>query len=207
MLVVGGGNSGTQIAVELAKDRETFLSVSSKLTYLPLTINSRSIFWWFDKVGILKASASSFIGNAIQRKGDPIFGFELKNAIKNQEIKVKPRLVNTERNELIFADTSKIKVNNIIWATGFEGSYPWLEVDGVIEEGKVIHKRGITRENSLYCIGLPWQYRRGSALLQGVGFDAKFITEQIINHCKIRRGRLDKGKALLPEDFLPLSKC
>lgn len=179
VLVAGGGNSGTQIAVELAKERETFLSIGSKLTYLPLTINNKSIFWWFDKVGILKASAGSFIGKAIQRNGDPIFGYELKNAIKNQEIKMKPRLVNTEKNDLIFADTSKINVDNIIWATGFEGSYSWIEIDGAIENGEVIHKRGISPKNGLYFIGLPWQHRRGSALLQGVGFDAKFIAEHI----------------------------
>lgn len=179
VLVVGGGNSGTQIAVELAKDRETFLSTSSKLTYLPLTINNKSIFWWFDKAGILKASSDSLIGKAIQRKGDPIFGYELKNAIKNSKIKVKPRLINTERNELIFADTSKIRVDNVIWATGFEGLYPWLEIGSIINEGKVIHKRGITKKDGLYFIGLPWQHRRGSALMQGVGFDAKFIAEHI----------------------------
>lgn len=179
VLIVGGGNSGTQIAVELAKYSKTFLSVSGKLTFLPLTINNKSIFWWFDKAGILRASAGSFIGKAIQRKGDPIFGSELKNAIKNKEIKVKPRLVKTEGNELIFADTSKIKVDNIIWATGFESSYPWIEIDGVMENGEVIHKRGVSPKNGLYFIGLPWQHRRGSALLQGVGFDAKFIAEHI----------------------------
>ncbi|MFJ6414397.1 hypothetical protein ACIQLG_16575 [Terribacillus saccharophilus] len=117
------------------------------------------------------------MGKAIQRKGDPIFGDELKNAIKNKEIKVKPRLANTEGNELILADTSKIKVDNIIWATGFESSYPWIEIDVVMENGQV--KRGVSPKSGLYFIGLPWQHRRGSALLQGVGFDAKFIAEKI----------------------------
>ena len=36
VLVVGGGNSGMQIAVELAKTHEVTLSISHPLTYLPL---------------------------------------------------------------------------------------------------------------------------------------------------------------------------
>lgn len=60
VLVVGGGNSGAQIAYELSKERETLLAISNKITYLPLAIQEKSIFWWFDKFGILKASANSF---------------------------------------------------------------------------------------------------------------------------------------------------
>lgn len=73
-----------------------------------------------------------------------------------------------------------IKVSNIIWATGFETEFPWLQIDGVLDnEGKVIHSRGVSKIQGLYFIGLPWQYRRGSALLQGVGYDAKHIVKKI----------------------------
>ena len=95
-------------------------------------------------------------------------------------MKVKKRVIGVNKNQLIFEDNTKLKVNNIIWATGFKTEYPWLQIDGVLDkEGKVIHYRGISKTRGLYFIGLPWQYRRGSALLQGVGYDAKYIMTKI----------------------------
>src|SRR5699024_7710725 len=61
VLVVGGGNSGAQIAAEISQGRKTYLSTSQRLMFLPLVVKNKSIFWWFDKVGILKATSKSFI--------------------------------------------------------------------------------------------------------------------------------------------------
>ncbi|MFC7686372.1 hypothetical protein ACFQU5_10510 [Ureibacillus sp. GCM10028918] len=48
-------------------------------------------------------------------------------------------------------------------------------------DGKIIHHGGVTNVKGLYFIGLPWQHRRGSALLQGVGFDVKYIIDYLNN--------------------------
>lgn len=67
-------------------------------------------------------------------------------------------------------------------ATGFHSIYPWLKIDELFNaDGKIIHHRGVTNVKGLYFIGLPWQHRRGSALLQGVGFDAEFIIKHLSN--------------------------
>lgn len=182
VLVVGGGNSGAQIAVELSEERETYLSYSGKLTYLPLVLKGKSIFWWFDKLGIFNASNTSRLGKFIQKKGDPIFGYDLKHAIKQKKIIPKERVIDAKHDLVIFKDLSTLKVNNIVWATGFKSSLSWLEIKNLYDkEGKIIHHRGVTKVKGLYFIGLPWQYRRGSALLQGVGFDAEYIVNQITN--------------------------
>lgn len=182
VLIVGGGNSGAQIAVELSKERETYLAISKKISYLPLSILNKSIFWWFDKLGILKASSTSFLGRRIQKKGDPIFGFELMEAIKRKEVIIKSKVIAGKHNQITFEDLSTLNVNNIIWATGFESKYPWLEIEEVFnEKGNIIHFRGVSNIKGLYFIGLPWQHRRGSALMQGVGFDAEFIAQHLNN--------------------------
>ncbi|MFK2826723.1 NAD(P)/FAD-dependent oxidoreductase [Bacillus sp. B190/17] len=180
VLVVGGGNSGAQIAVELSQERETYLSVSQKIKFLPLKIGNKSIFWWFDQAGILKASHDSWIGRKIQEKGDPIFGSELKKAIQNGHIILKNRTVHSRETVIHFEDKSTLKVQNIIWATGFISDYSWLNIEGVLNNiGKPIHHRGQTEIPGLYFLGLPWQHRRGSALLQGVGEDAQSIMRHI----------------------------
>lgn len=145
-------------------------------------VRKRSIFWWFDKLGVLNASNTSILGKFIQKKGDPIFGYELKHAIKQKEIILKKAVISGNQNEIIFQDSSKLEVNNIIWATGFSNPLSWIQIEGVFDkEGEIIHDRSVSTVEGLYFIGLPWQHRRGSALLQGVGNDADYIVKQIIN--------------------------
>ncbi|MED5048664.1 NAD(P)/FAD-dependent oxidoreductase [Bacillus siamensis] len=180
VLVVGGGNSGAQIAVELSKERVTYLACSNKPVYFPLWIGKRSIFWWFDKLGVLHASHTSILGKFIQKKGDPIFGYELKHAIRQKKIILKQRVIAGKQNEIIFKDSSSLEVNNVIWATGFKNPLWWMKIEGVLDkEGRIIHHRGVSAVKGLYFIGLLWQHRRGSALLQGVGNDAEYIVKQM----------------------------
>lgn len=180
VLVVGGGNSGAQIAVELSEHYETFLSVGQKPRILPLTVVGKSIFWCFDKVGLLQADRNSRIGKKIQSQPDPIFGLELKDKLKNNRITLKGRTQSIVNNEIQFEDSSTIAVKNIIWATGFKQDYSWIEIPNLLDHsGKIKQNRGITDIEGLYFLGLPWQHRRGSALLLGVGDDAEFLSQKI----------------------------
>ncbi|MGG1397615.1 NAD(P)/FAD-dependent oxidoreductase [Bacillus salipaludis] len=182
VLVVGGGNSGAQIAVELSENNETYLSVSQKIRFMPLKFAGKSIFWWFDKLGILRADRHSFIGKKIQSQGDPVFGYELKEKIKNRSVIVKSRTKSIHKNEIQFEDHTSIMVNNIIWATGFTPNYRWIEIPNLLNpNGEVNHKRGVTEIDGLFFLGLPWQHRRGSALLLGVGEDAEYLYKYIRN--------------------------
>ncbi|PAE41486.1 flavin-containing monooxygenase [Bacillus sp. 7884-1] len=180
-LVVGGGNSGAQIAAEISMERKVYLSVGQQLKFLPQNIANRSIFWWFDKLGVLKANVHSKVGQFIKNKPDPIFGFELKSQVTNGRVVLKPRAISANKNDIFFYDNTRLKVSNVIWSTGFKSDYSWLKIPEVLDEkGLPIHQRGLTSINGLYFLGLPWQSRRGSALLQGVGTDAKYIVEKLL---------------------------
>lgn len=80
---------------------------------------------------------------------------------------------------MFFKDNTKLQVDNIIWATGFKQMYSWLDIDIYNKKGTIKHRRGVTSIRGLYFLGLPWQYKRGSSLLQGVGEDAKYIMNHI----------------------------
>lgn len=185
VLVVGAGNSGAQIAVELANTHKTYLSTIGKLRFLPLFIMNKNIFWWFDKIGILKATRDSFIGRKLQLYGDPIFGTQLKTKMKAGLVHLRERTKTASENEVIFADASPLKVDNIIWATGFRPNYDWLNLPNLVDkQGNIIHKRGITQQKGVFFLGLPWQYRRGSSLLEGVGKDAYYLYQHILTHIR-----------------------
>ncbi len=182
VLVVGGGNSGAQIAVELAKERQVTLAISHPFTYLPLRVLGKSIFKWLQFFRLLYAGIDTKRGQWFKRQRDPIFGHKLKQFIAEGKIHIKSRVIAVNGNEVSFYDQTKEVYDAVIWATGFTPNYDWIEIEGAIaSNGHPIHERGISPEQGLYYIGLPWQYQRGSALICGVGRDAEYLAEFIVN--------------------------
>jgi putative flavoprotein involved in K+ transport len=66
-----------------------------------------------------------------------------------------------------------------VWATGYRADYDWLDIPGVVREGHVVHRRGVTEVPGLYFLGLSWQHTRGSALLGFVNDDAAYLADRI----------------------------
>ncbi|MBT2372545.1 NAD(P)-binding domain-containing protein [Pseudomonas fluorescens] len=81
-------------------------------------------------------------------------------------------------------DLAKAGVTTIIWATGFAVDYSWLNVDAFDASGKPQHQRGVSSEQGVYFLGLPWQSRRGSSFIWGVWHDAKHVADHIATQRK-----------------------
>src|SRR5215204_7199093 len=56
VLVVGGGNTGFQIAKELSTSHAVELAIGSRQTPLPQKLLGRDLFWWLTKLGLLQKS-------------------------------------------------------------------------------------------------------------------------------------------------------
>ncbi|MEF3309443.1 NAD(P)/FAD-dependent oxidoreductase [Paenibacillus sp. GYB004] len=180
VLVVGAGNSGAQIAVELSKTRDVLISMGHQPKFMPVELAGKSIFWWFHKSGVMKATISSPFGRWLSKQPDPIFGKELKILSDRRVILTKPRAVKAAGRTIWFQDQSELKVDNVIWGTGFISDYGWIHIPGVVQpSGKPVHRRGVSPIEGLFFLGLPWQNRRGSALIGGVGEDARFLYEYV----------------------------
>jgi len=82
-------------------------------------------------------------------------------------------------NPVLELDLTEVGITSILWATGFDVDYSWLKVDAFDNQGKPKHERGISAEDGIYFLGLPWQSRRGSSFIWGVWHDAKFLADQI----------------------------
>jgi Predicted flavoprotein involved in K+ transport len=76
-------------------------------------------------------------------------------------------------------DLAAAGVKTVIWATGFGQDFSWLNVDAFDEDGKPAHQRGVSTEQGVYFLGLPWLSRRGSTFIWGVWHDAKYIADHI----------------------------
>jgi putative flavoprotein involved in K+ transport len=87
-------------------------------------------------------------------------------------------------NPILTLDLAAAGVKSVVWATGFEVDFSWLQVDAFDEHGRPKHQRGIAPERGIYFLGLPWLSQRGSSFIWGVWHDAKHIAD----HIAIQRG-------------------
>jgi putative flavoprotein involved in K+ transport len=184
VLVVGGGNSGFQIAEELAAaGRPVDLSIGTKLPVLPQRFAGRDLFWWLTRLGLMRVSLESRLGRRMSSR-DFIIGSS-RRRLKAAGVRFRPAVADAGERTVSFTDGTSLDVGLVIWATGYRSDYSWIDIPGVIGEGKVVHRRGVTDVPGLYFVGLSWQHTRGSALLGFVHDDTAHLAGRIAAHNQI----------------------
>jgi putative flavoprotein involved in K+ transport len=176
VLVVGGGNTGFQIAKELSPTHKVALSVGARQLPLPQRPLGRDLFWWLTKIGILSATVESRLGRRL-RERDTLIGSSPKEIERRYGVEVKPRATSASGRTVTFEDGTETPVDAVIWATGYRPDYSWIDLPVFDPDGDPRHRRGVTDVPGLYFLGLTWQYTRGSALIGWVKDDAAFIAE------------------------------
>ncbi len=181
VLVVGGGNSGFQIAEELAAGRRVDLSIGTANTLLPQRLLGRDLFWWLTRLRLIRVPAGSRLGRRMQARGEFVIGTS-RRQLESAGVRIRPRLVAADGRTVRFADGSTLDVDAVVWATGYRSDYSWIDIPGVLQDGRVVHRRGITDIPGLYFVGLTWQHTRGSALLGFVAEDARHLAHHARLH-------------------------
>jgi putative flavoprotein involved in K+ transport len=75
-------------------------------------------------------------------------------------------------------DTARGAISTIVWATGFEPDFSWLDLPVFDGKGRLLHQGGIVAPG-LYALGLPFLRTRKSTLLDGVADDARVLAGHI----------------------------
>jgi len=178
VLVVGGGNSGFQIAEELAVTKNVDLAVGTRMPALPQRFLGRDLFWWLSRLGVMGVSLESRVGRKMAKR-DVLIGSS-RRRLRRAGVTFRKRFERAEGKRAVFADEGQLDVDAVVWATGYRPGFSWIDVPRVTDEnGRILHRRGVTGAPGLYFVGLPWQHTRGSALLGFVGEDAAFIATAI----------------------------
>ena len=179
VLVVGAGNSGAQIALELALVRKVWLAGKSTGS-VPRRFAGRDIFDWIWPV-LTRATLDTRLGRRLRDRvsgsGDRLIGIRERD-LKDAGVARVGR-VTGERDGLPECETTVLDPAVIIWCTGFDSDYSWLDVP-LDAHGRPFHDRGVVRNvPGLYLLGLRLQHRVTSSLIGGVREDAAFIADQV----------------------------
>ena len=182
VLVVGAGNSGAQIALELARTRRVVLA-GRDTGSIPRRFLGRDIYDWIWPT-ILRASTDSLIGRRLASRmvgGDPLVGIT-RGDFAAAGVTRAGRMVGVREGQPLLEDGSVPAVRTVIWATGFGPDFSWLDLPALDPAGRPLHRRGVSPIPGLYFLGQRLQAHVGSSLIGGVGRDAREIVAHIARH-------------------------
>lgn len=182
VLVVGDGASGRDIAAEVRPLQPVLLAAGRSRKLFPERVLGKSIWWWLNLLGILKAPPQSRIGRML--KGSDAFPDRDRSteSLASRGIRILPRLTEASGRVAQFADATSADIRTVIWAVGYQDDTSWLDIsEAKGPAGAFLHEAGISPVKGIYFVGRPWQRNRASALIMGAGSDAELIVQRLLS--------------------------
>ena len=187
VLVVGAGNSGADIAMELVKDRPTWLS-GPDTGHIPVNIDR-----WFSRhvafhvvrfVGVHVLTMRTPMGRRLRdhkmSSGDPLVRVKPR-WLEAAGVQRVPRTVAATGGRPQLEDGRVLDVQNVVWCTGFGKDLSWIDLPIFDDQGEVRHERGIAvDEPALGFVGLRFQFAFASDVLPGFNRDARYVVDRLV---------------------------
>ena len=82
--------------------------------------------------------------------------------------------------EVLSLDYEAANIGAVIWCTGYQSDFRWVEIPVFDGKGYPGHERGVTQVWGLYFLGLPWLYTWGSGRFSGIARDANYLADYIV---------------------------
>jgi putative flavoprotein involved in K+ transport len=187
VLIVGAGNSGVEIGVEVARTHPVLLS-GRKVGQLPMdTRKPRQgrlafpIVWWvWEHVLTEDRKAGRKVqAEALEGHGEPLIRQKEKDIVA-AGIQRAPRIAGVVDGRPQTEDGEVLDVANVIWATGFRPDFGWIDLPGLDATGRLANARGcVVGQPGLYVLGQEFQYMFNSHTVGGVGKDAGHLVQQL----------------------------
>jgi putative flavoprotein involved in K+ transport len=186
VLVVGAGNSGAEIALDLSRAAKRVWLAGRDVGQIPVNSGIGRAFggrlFWLLASRVM--SVDTPIGRRIKENalhhGVPL-GRARRPEIAAAGVNLTPRVSGVQSGKPKMEDGRILPAEGVIWATGFHPDYSWIRMPVFDELGYPRHVRGVVPDApGLYFVGLVFQTALSSSLLGGVGADAAYISRQII---------------------------
>jgi putative flavoprotein involved in K+ transport len=186
VLLIGAGNSGADIAMDVAPAHETWLAgrhpghvpfrVGSLAARLIVPILFRGIF---HRVLTVDTPLGRRARPKVISKGGPLIRVKPSD-LAAAGVQRTPRVTGVKEGRPMLADGRVLDVANVIWCTGFHPGFSWIDLPVRGDDGEPIHERGIVPgQPGLYFVGLHFLYAFSSSMIHGVARDAERIADTI----------------------------
>ena len=187
VLLVGAGNSGAEIALDVSRNHSTWVS-GRDTGHVPFKIDGlasrlflmRFIFRFvFHRLLTVKTRPGRSARRKMFTQGGPL-------------IRVKPRQLTVAGIQRVskvrgvinglpeLEDGRTLDVANVIWCTGFGHGLSWIDLPIFEAGGEPRHESGVAiGEPGLYFVGLHFLHAFSSTMVHGIARDAERIADTI----------------------------
>lgn len=192
VLVVGLGNSGAEIARDVASAHPVWLSgnahgeVPFRHGSLASHLGFRIVRFLLHHVLSKRTPIGRKVGPKAAATGGPLIRVKTKD-LEALGIRRVSRVVGVRDGLPLLDDDRTLDVPNVIWCTGFRHVFSWIDLPVFDGHGTPIHDRGVvSSEPGLYFMGLAFQFALSSEALPGMPRDAKHLVKRIAERARAR---------------------
>ena len=200
VLLVGAGNSGAEIAIEVARTHPTWMS-GRDVGEVPFRISS-----WvgqhllapfvlrvlFHRILTVNTPLGRKVRPGVLSRGGPLIRTRRSN-LRTAGVERVVRVAGVKDGWPVLTDGRVMSdVANVIWCTGYHAGFDWIDLPVLDEDGEPRHERGlVASEPGLYFVGLHFLYALSSTMIHGVGRDASRVVDAIVRRTAESVGTAD----------------
>jgi putative flavoprotein involved in K+ transport len=197
VLVVGAGNSGADIAMEVAKSHPTWMA-GKEPGAVPFRIEpfvARNFLVSVVRfVGHHVLTVRTPIGRKVRPKfmasGTPLVRVKPKDLVDSGIHRV-ARVAGVRDGRPVLEDGEVLDVANIVWCTGFRPGFSWIDLPIFGDGQEPQHESGIvSTQPGLYFVGLHFEYAATSDTVTGMQRDAHRVAKHLLARTATTSGRV-----------------
>ncbi|WP_030598859.1 flavin-containing monooxygenase [Streptomyces fulvoviolaceus] len=192
VLIVGAGNSGADIAMELSASRRVLLSgphpgqIPWRIERRAARVLTPALFFLFRHVLTVRTPMGRKLRPKVLAHSAPLI--RIKSAdLKAAGVERVARTAGVRDGLPELVDGQRPDVANVLWCTGFKPDISWIDLPVFDEDGEPAQRRGVVEgQPGLYFVGRLFQYAVASSMIQGVGRDAEHVVRHLVARAAVR---------------------
>jgi putative flavoprotein involved in K+ transport len=185
VLVVGAGNSGADIALELSRTHQVHLSgrhpgqVPFRIERPSSRILSLLVFAAFAHVLTTGTPMGRRARAGVLAHSGPLIRVKAADLAAAGVHRV-PRVVGVRGGLPVIEGGHTLPVGCVVWCTGYRPDHSWIDLPVIAADGLPVQERGVCpSQPGLYFLGQLFQYSLASSMIHGVGRDAKYVADHL----------------------------
>ena len=190
VLVVGASHSGGDIAFEAGSAGHPVVlsgpihgQVPFRLEKSVAKVASPALYFMAHRVLTLSSPIGRKIRPEIRAHGGPLIRVKKADLARVGVQMTSARTVGVKEGQPVLDGDRTLDVTNVVWCTGFQQDFTWIDLPITGEDGWPLERRGVVETApGIYFVGLAFQYAFSSMLVGGAGRDAEYVVRYLDAH-------------------------